>query len=175
MKQSNMKKLATAGLLCAVAVVGSMFIVFPVLGSKCAPVQHMVNILCAVCLGPWYGVGVAFCASLLRNLLGSGSILAFPGSMCGALLCGLVFWRTRNLSVTLVSEVLGTGIVGGLAAYPLALAFMPDAAAGVGFAGYVAPFLISTVAGSVLAGILVTALRRSGALRAMTASLEATR
>lgn len=40
------------------AVVGSMFIVFPVFGSKCAPVQHMVNILCAVLLGPWYGVGV---------------------------------------------------------------------------------------------------------------------
>ena len=30
----------------------------------------MVNILCAVLLGPYYGVGVAFVASLLRNLLG---------------------------------------------------------------------------------------------------------
>ncbi len=175
MKQSNLRKLAAAGLLCAVAVVGSVFIVFPVLGSKCAPVQHMVNVLCAVCLGPWYGVGVAFCASVLRNLLGSGSVLAFPGSMCGALLCGLVFWRTRNLPATLAAEVLGTGVIGGLAAYPLALAFLPEAAAGVGFAGYVVPFLISTVAGSVLAGILVAALRRSGALQAMTASLESAR
>ena len=175
MRASQTKKLALAGLLCAVAVAGSMFIGFPVFGSKCAPVQHMVNILCAVCLGPWYGVGVAFCASLLRNLLGSGSILAFPGSMCGALLCGLVFWKSRNLPAALAAEVLGTGIVGGLAAYPLALLFMPAAAAGIGFAGYVVPFLISTVAGSVLAGILVAALRRSGALRAMAASLEATR
>ena len=48
-------KLALAGVLCAVAVVGSL-LSFPVLGSKCAPVQHMVNILCAVVLGPWYGV-----------------------------------------------------------------------------------------------------------------------
>ena len=46
--------LALAGVLCAVAVVGSL-LSFPVLGSKCAPVQHMVNILCAVVLGPWYG------------------------------------------------------------------------------------------------------------------------
>ena len=175
MKRSNLRKLAAAGLLCAVAVVGSMFIGFPVFGSKCAPVQHMVNILCAVCLGPGYGVGVAFCASLLRIVLGSGSVLAFPGSMCGALLCGLVFWRSRNLSATLAAEVLGTGVVGGLAAYPLALVFLPEAAAGVGFAGYVVPFLISTVAGSALAGILVAALRRSGALGAMTASLEASR
>ena len=37
MNQSNVKKLAVAGLLCALAVVGSMFIVFPVFGSKCAP------------------------------------------------------------------------------------------------------------------------------------------
>lgn len=51
MKKSNTKKLALAGVLCAVAVVGSMFS-FPVFGSKCAPVQHMVNVLCAVLLGP---------------------------------------------------------------------------------------------------------------------------
>ena len=67
MKKSNTTKLALAGVLCAVAVVGSMFS-FPVFGSKCAPVQHMVNVLCAVLLGPWYGVGAAFVASLLRNL-----------------------------------------------------------------------------------------------------------
>ena len=87
--KTNTKKLTLAGVLCAVAVVGSMFS-FPVFGSKCAPVQHMVNILCAVLLGPWYGVAVAFTASLRRNLLGLGSRMAFPGSMCGALLCGLV-------------------------------------------------------------------------------------
>ena len=45
--------------------------------------------ICAVFLGPWYGVAVAFAASLLRNLLGMGSLMAFPGSMCGALLCGM--------------------------------------------------------------------------------------
>ena len=89
MKKVNTKKLATASILCAVAVVGSLFS-FPVFGSKCAPVQHMVNIICAVLLGPAYGVGAAFVASLIRNLLGLGSLMAFPGSMFGALLCGLV-------------------------------------------------------------------------------------
>ena len=38
------KTLALASVLTAVAVVGSAFS-FPVFGSKCAPVQHMVNIL----------------------------------------------------------------------------------------------------------------------------------
>ena len=66
MQKTNVRKLTLAGILCAVAVVGSLFS-FPVLGSKCAPVQHMVNILCAVLLGPWYGVAAAFAASLLRT------------------------------------------------------------------------------------------------------------
>ena len=171
MNPSNTKKLAIAGILCAVAVVGSLF-TFPVLASKCAPIQHMVNVLCAVLLGPWYGVGVAFGASLIRNLLGLGTIMAFPGSMCGALLCGLVFWKTRNLPATLVGEVFGTGIIGGLAAYPVAILFTGADAATVAFYAYIVPFLISTVAGAILAGILVAALGRTGALSSMRTALE---
>ena len=95
MKKTNIRKLSIAGIFCAVAVVGSFFS-FPVFASKCAPVQHMVNILCAVLLGPWYGVGVAFCTSLLHNLLGLGSLMAFPGSMFGALLCGITFSKCKK-------------------------------------------------------------------------------
>ena len=97
MKQNNTtKKLALAGVLTALAIVGS-FISVPVAGSKCAPVQHMVNILAAVTLGPAWGVGIAFCAILLRNLLGLGSLMAFPGSMVGALCCGLVYKKMPHL------------------------------------------------------------------------------
>lgn len=171
MKSNSTKKLALAGVLCAVAVVGSMFS-FPVFGSKCAPVQHMVNILCAVFLGPWYGVGTAFAASLLRNLLGLGSLLAFPGSMCGALLCGVTYWKTKNLWPTLAAEVFGTGIIGGLLSYPIAVTFMGVGAGTVAFYAYVVPFLVSTVGGSVLAGALVFALQKSGALNSMKTALE---
>ena len=123
MKQFGTRKLCYAGILCAVAVVGSFFYI-PVFGSKCVPVQHMVNILCAVLLGPFYGVGVAFCASLIRNLLGIGSLMAFPGSMFGALLCGLAFWKTKSIPLTLIAEVFGTAVLGGLCAYPVAILFM---------------------------------------------------
>ena len=169
--KTTTKKLALAGVLCAVAVVGSM-LQFPVFGSQCAPVQHMVNVLCAVLLGPGYGVVVAFLASLLRNLLSLGSLLAFPGSMCGALLCGLIYWRTKNLPATLVGEVFGTGIIGGLLSYPIAIAFMGKVAGSIGYTAYVVPFLISTVGGSVLAGALVFALKRSGDLKTMQTALE---
>ena len=73
---SRTRRLALAGVFTALAIVGS-FLSFPVAGSKCAPVQHIINILAAVTLGPWYSVGIAFCASLLRNLLGLGSMMAF--------------------------------------------------------------------------------------------------
>ena len=163
-------KLTLAGILVAVAVVGSMFS-FPVLGSKCAPVQHMVNVFCAVLLGPWYGVAVAFLASLIRNLLGLGSLLAFPGSMCGALLCGLVYRAVKSVIPTAVAEVFGTGVIGGLLAYPIAVAFMGVSAANVAFYAYIVPFLISTVVGSVIAAVIVLALQRAGALDGITARL----
>ena len=45
MKKNSIRKLTIAGVLVAVAVVGSLFSI-PVLGAKCSPVQHMVNVLC---------------------------------------------------------------------------------------------------------------------------------
>ena len=68
MNNKSIRKLTIAGLLVAVAVVGSLFSI-PVLGSKCSPVQHMVNVLAAVLLGPWYACGMGFAAALIRNLL----------------------------------------------------------------------------------------------------------
>ena len=118
MKHTRIQKLTLAGLFCAIAVVGSMFS-FPMFGSKCAPIQHMINVLCAVLLGPYYGIGVAFAASLIRNLTGLGSLMAFPGSMVGALLCGLAYHKTRSLPLTLLAEVFGTAVLGGLCAYPV--------------------------------------------------------
>ena len=171
MKHTNVHKLALAGIFCAIAVVGSLFS-FPMFGSKCAPIQHMVNILCAVLLGPWYGIAVAFVASLIRNLTGLGSLMAFPGSMFGALLCGLVYAKTKNIFATMVGEVFGTSILGGLCAYPVAIFLMGKSAGDIAFYAYIVPFLISTAVGSIIAGVLVYSLQRSGALRSMQNSLS---
>lgn len=165
MKENNTtRKLALAGILTAVAVAGSL-ISFPVAGSKCAPVQHMVNVLAAVTLGPGWGVGIAFCASLIRNLAGIGSLMAFPGSMVGALCCGLMYAACKKISLTCIAEALGTGILGGLAAYPVAKLLMGLAPAGL--CVYMIPFLISTVAGSILAFVLVSILKKNGVLYQM--------
>ncbi len=171
MKKANIKKLALSGVLCAVAVVGSMFS-FPVFGSKCAPVQHMVNILCAVLLGPFYGVGAAFVASLLRNLLGLGSLLAFPGSMFGALLCGIIYSKSKNLIATVIGEVFGTAVIGGLCAYPVAILFMGKSAAELAFYAYVIPFLISTAAGALISSVILFSLQKTKTLHNMQEAIS---
>ena len=165
MKSTNIKKLSIAGILCAAAVVGSLFS-FPVFGSKCAPVQHMVNVFCAVLLGPGYGVMVAFVASLIRNMLGIGSLMAFPGSMFGALVCGVVYKRFHNIIVA------GTSILGGLSAYPVAIFLMGKNAANLAFYVYVFPFFVSTAVGALISGMIVLSLKSSGLLAKMQQNIE---
>ncbi len=171
MKKRNIIKLALAGMFCAVAVVGSL-LSFPVLGSKCAPIQHVVNVLCGVLLGPVYGVCVAFAASLIRNLTGLGSLFAFPGSMIGAFLCGLLYKKTKNIPLTLIGEVFGTAVLGGLCAYPIAILFMGQDASKLAFYVYIFPFFISTAVGSLIAGVIVFSMKKSGALSMMQSNMD---
>ncbi|MDO5717963.1 MAG: energy coupling factor transporter S component ThiW [Tissierellia bacterium] len=160
MKDNSVKKLTLAGILSAFAVIGSL-ISFPIFGSKCAPVQHFVNIIAAVFLGPWYALGIAFVSSLLRNLLSLGTVLAFPGSIFGAFIAGLVFKKTKNIILTCFGESFGTGIIGALFAYPLARLFFGKMAGDIAFYSYIIPFLISTIVGSVIAGVIILGLEKS--------------
>ena len=51
----NNRKLTLTALLIATNVVLSSIIIIP-LGPVKAPVQHFINVLCAVFVGPWYGL-----------------------------------------------------------------------------------------------------------------------
>ena len=168
MKKAEVKKLVVAAMFVALAVSLSTFS-FPIGASKCFPIQHMVNVLSAVFLGPWYGVLVAFCTSLIRNLLGTGTLLAFPGSMVGALCCGLVYKISRKFIPTYIAEVVGTGILGGIIAFPVASLVMGKEAA---LFTYVVPFLVSTVGGTVIAALLITVLYKTHAINTLTALLD---
>ena len=169
MKKLNLKKLVLAAFFAAIAVVGSMFS-FPIFGAKCAPIQHLVNILGAIFLGPGYAVLSAFVASLIRNLLALGSPLAFPGSMCGALLAGLLYKYGKKLPFAYAGEVFGTGIIGGMIAYPLAAFVLGNDAAAL--FTFVVPFLISTCAGTLIAAVVTTPMKASGLLARLTQSLD---
>ena len=163
MKRESLVKLVLSGMFVALAVVLSTFSI-PVGGSKCFPIQHMVNVLAAVFLGPWYGVAIAFCTSLIRNILGTGTLLAFPGSMIGALCCGLVYKHTGKLTFTYIAEIIGTGILGGLLAFPVAAFIMGKE---VALFVYVVPFLVSTIGGTVIAAVLITILKANHTLEVL--------
>ena len=169
MNQKQIKKMVLTAILAAIAVAGSTFS-FPVFGSKCAPVQHLVNILCAVFVGPWWGLAAAFTASLIRNLTGLGTLLAFPGSMCGALLSGLIYQKTRSLTAACAGEIAGTGIIGGMLAYPVAALLLNNKSAAL--FTFVIPFLVSTAGGTMIAFIILTVMKRTEVLAHLKSLLE---
>lgn len=169
MEKIKLKKLVLTAVFAAVAVVGSLFS-FPVFGSKCAPVQHLINVLCAVILGPGYGVVAAFVSSLIRNLLGLGTLLAFPGSMCGALLAGLLYHYIKKLPAAYIGEVFGTAVIGGMLSYPVAAFIMGSK--GAALFTFVVPFLISTAGGTLLAVLITVPLKQTGVLDKIKSELN---
>ena len=173
----RIKQLTVAAIMVAIAVVVSLFS-FPIIGARFAPVQHLVNILCAVFIGPWWGVAVAFMASTIRLVLALGKTLAYPGSMCGALLAGLAYQLLSKklptwwgLLTTSIAEVIGTGIIGGILAYPVAYYVVGNKAAAL--FTFVIPFLISTIGGAIIAMVILSTLAGAGFLQQMKAQLDA--
>ena len=148
----QVKKLTSAALLIAIGTLSAHLIYIPAGVSKCFPVQHAINVLGAVLLGPDYAVAIAFVISCLRNMFGTGSLLAFPGSMIGALLAGLAYKQWRNLPAAMTCEIIGTGILGGLTAWLIASTLLGSKAVAWFF---IPPFLVSTIGGSIIAGLLL--------------------
>ena len=157
-----------SGILVAVGIVCSPLSI-PVGASKCAPVQHFINILGGVFLGPAYAVGMAFVTSLLRNLLGTGTLLAFPGSMCGAFLCGMLYKYGKHLPFAYLGELFGTSVIGGLLSWPIAAWLMGSESAVYGF---ILPFFVSSCGGTILAVVLVTAMKRMRVFDVYLGNLE---
>lgn len=166
---TNVKKLAVTAMFAALAVVGSMFS-FPFLGSKCAPVQHLVNILSGIILGPWWAVLGAFVASVIRNITGLGSPFAFPGSMVGAFLAGFLYQKIKKLPAAYVGELFGTSVIGGMLCFPIAKLVMHNDAATL-FA-FVFPFFASSLGGTIIAIIITLALKKTGVLSKMISEIN---
>jgi energy coupling factor transporter S component ThiW len=146
-----LRQLTFSALFVSIAVFSAHIVYIPVGIAKCFPIQHAINVLLAVLLGTRYAVSAAFTTSLLRNLLGTGSLLAFPGSMIGAACAGFLYQRTGRIWGAILGEIIGTGLIGGLLAFPIAK-FLLGSQVGAFF--FIIPFLISTTGGSLLAYLL---------------------
>lgn len=171
------QRLALSATFVALGVVLSYFSV-PIGPAKVFPFQHVINVVAGVLLGPWYAVLTAFGISVLRAALGTGTLLAFPGSMFGAFVVGFAYrWLKRPEAGLL--EPVGTVIIGGLVGYAL-IAGLDGPATVLGFvkanppsaqpylglfggaAAIVASFAVSSIPGSILGYVTLLAIRRAG-------------
>lgn len=87
-----------------------------------------------------------------RNILGLGTLLAFPGSMLRGFIIKSLYKWIKKLPAAYVGEVVGTGIIGGVLAYPIAAVLMGNQTAAL--FTFVVPFLISTVVGTIMAIVI---------------------
>jgi len=168
--QVNTRKVAQAVVLTALAVALSPFFI-PIGITKVYPAQHMVNVLGAVLLGPWYAAGVALAAGIIRNALGTGTIFAFPGGMIGAFIAGYVYRYMRNIYLAALGEVVGTGIIAAtMSALLVGPIFLGKT---MPLATFIISFSASTIAGSIIGVLGLLALRRAGYLPTETRAEEA--
>ncbi len=160
-KTFTLRRVTAVGLLVALGTIAAPFSI-PVGVARVYPVQHAINVLAGVLMGPIPAMVAAVLTSTLRNLMGTGTPLAFPGSIFGALLAGLGFLLFKRVYAAAIGEVLGTGLIGALVAFPLARWILGFE--GLAFA-FIIPFTLSSIAGAVLGVLILQLWKKSGNLR----------
>jgi energy coupling factor transporter S component ThiW len=150
---NKLRKVAFAAVLASAAALLSGFS-FPIGPSRCFPFQHAVNAVGGILLGPWWTLGAAVISSLVRNMIGTGTILAFPGSMFGAVAVGLAadaLPKRRKLFAA-AAEPLATGLLGAWVASLIA-------GGGTMFPILSVAFLASSTPGAVIGCLALVSLR----------------
>jgi len=154
------RTIARAIILVAIGVALSPFTSIPIGIAKINPTQHFVNVVSAVLLGPWWATGVALIIGILRNALGTGTLLAFPGGMIGAFLAGYVYRVTRNLFVGALGEIVGTGLIGAVVSVLLVAPVLMGKTMAMG--SLIIAFSGSTILGSIIGLLALKLLERAG-------------
>jgi len=156
---TDTRRVAYAVVLVAIGVALAPYTSFPIGIAKVNPTQHFVNVLAAVLLGPWWAVTVAAVIAVIRNVMGVGTLLAFPGGMIGAFLAGLLYRRTRNVYAGAGGEILGTGLIAPVVSAFMVAPFLMDKV--IPLFALVPSFLTSTIAGAALGLLALDLLKRA--------------
>ncbi|GGJ88910.1 hypothetical protein GCM10007063_09330 [Lentibacillus kapialis] len=145
--------LTTMAVFVAIGTLGAQLLWFPAGVAKAYPVQHAVNVMSAVTLGPGPAIIIAFMIGLVRNMLGLGTLLAFPGGMIGAFMAGYLYRLTDKKGMAALGEAIGTGVFGSLFAVPFARILL-GSSAGAFF--FVPSFLVSCITGALIGWFVVS-------------------
>lgn len=158
MNAVRIRKMVLTAMFACLSFVLCTFVYFP----SMAPFQHFVNVLAAVFLGPWYGFAAAFLTGVMRMMSGR-TIQALVGAIFGAFLSGLLYQKTKKLWAAVVGEVIGTGIISAMVAYPLMkMWYGLDAQSPFYYIPFYTP---SSMMGAFLAVLVLGVLKRSGMLQ----------
>jgi energy-coupling factor transport system ATP-binding protein len=154
------RKIARAIILVAMGVAISPFTSIPIGIAKINPAQHFVNVVAAILLGPWWATGIALIIGILRNALGTGTLLAFPGAMIGAFLAGVAYRYSRSIYLGALGEIIGTGLLGAMASALIVAPVLMGKAMALG--ALIIAFSGSTITGSILGLLGLKLLERAG-------------
>ncbi|HDI42644.1 MAG TPA: energy coupling factor transporter S component ThiW [Candidatus Bathyarchaeota archaeon] len=152
------KRVALTAVLISIGVVLAPIVYFPIGPTKCYPIQHMINAVAGVLLGPWYAAGIATAIGIIRYTSGFGTIFAFPGGIPGALVVGLVHRYIRRSDYAALTEPIGTVVIGATLS---ALVFAPLIGRIKPLAFFWTFFAASSIPGCILGFIVIKMLRRA--------------
>lgn len=128
-----------------------------------APTAHFVNVVCSVLLGPWYSLLNAVLIAFIRMSLLSIPPLAITGQVFGAFLSGFLYRKTKgSILACVIGEIIGTGIIGSIASYPVMTLLWGKG--DITWYFYLPSFLIATLIGGSLAYIFLKTLQRAKVL-----------
>ena len=156
------RRVAYAVVLTAIGVALAPYTSIPIGIARINPTQHFVNLLAAVLLGPGWAVLIAAVIGAIRNVMGLGTLLAFPGGMIGAFLAGIAYSKFRRPAWAAVGEIVGTGLIAPLVCALLVAPFLMHKA--IPLLALVPSFLGSTVIGALLGILALKLLRRADIL-----------
>jgi energy coupling factor transporter S component ThiW len=157
--RARLRRMTLLSMLAAIGVVLSPILRVPGM----APMQHFINVICAVLLGPWYALGCACLIAVIRMSLLGINLLAVTGAIFGAPLAGIFYQASGSLAAAAAGEIIGTGIIGAMASYPV-MAFVYGSG-DVALFTYIPSFVAGTVIGGSLGTIFLQALKKQGVLR----------
>src|SRR5699024_26458 len=148
-----------------IGTLGSHLLWFPADIAKVYLVQHAVNEMAAVLLGSGSAVIIAGLIALIRNMLGLGSLLAFPRFMVCVFEAGYFYKNFKKVGWAALGEAICTGLIGSLFSVPFAKVLMGSS---VGALFFMPSFLTSSMTGALIGWILAARLQKTNTFQHMT-------
>ena len=154
-------------------MIGLGVVISPILRVEgMCPMAHLINIVCAVMLGPIEAFTCALIIGIIRMMFMGIPPLALTGAIFGATLSGVLYRLSKGKIIAgVIGEIIGTGIIGAIVSYPVMALLMGRT--GLTWLFYVPSFIMGTLIGGTIAFIFLTALNRNNTLTEIQKKLGA--